>query len=43
MNILIHYRCDREEYICTDSNTINVDSWEEVLNEVTQIESCGGF
>ena len=39
MTIKITWRCDQEEYFCTDDVTLFVNTWEEVLKEIKSIEA----
>ncbi len=39
MSIKITWRCDQEEYFCTDDVTLFLYTWEEVLQEVKKIEA----
>lgn len=39
MSVKIIWRCDQEEYHCTDDVTLFVNSWDEVLQEVKKIEA----
>lgn len=40
MKIKIVYRIDTSEYFETDTNIINVESWDEVLSEIKSIEGA---